>query len=76
MGERVHAMFMALGLRHLLVVSEHSWPIGMITRQDLDVAAGPGGYWRRNRVGHRSADPLGQARECLCFGLCWLRVGS
>ena len=46
-------MFMALGLRHLVVVGPNSWPAGMITRRDLDVAAGPGGYWRRNKVGAR-----------------------
>lgn len=49
-GERVHAMFVALGLRHLVVTDASSWPTGMITRQDLDHAAGPGGYWRRNKV--------------------------
>ena len=50
MGEDVHAMFVSQGLRHLIVVNDASWPQGMITRHDLDVAAGPGGYWRRSKV--------------------------
>ena len=50
MGEDVHAMFVSQGLRHLVVVNDASWPQGMITRHDLDVAAGPGGYWRRSKV--------------------------
>jgi len=33
--DRAHRVFIALGLRHLLVVSSHSRPVGMITRHDL-----------------------------------------
>lgn len=39
---------MALGLRHLVVVNEHSHVQGIITRKDLDYAAGKGA-WRRNK---------------------------
>ena len=68
-------MFMALGLRHLVVVDSNSWPAGMITRRDLDVAAGPGGYWRRNKV--RAAAGCGHSASawaahlcCCCWRLC------
>ena len=39
---------MALGLRHLVVVNEQSHVQGIITRKDLDYAAGKGA-WRRNK---------------------------
>ena len=44
---RVHQVFVSLGLRHLCVVDSGNKALGMITRKDLDRAAG-GGSWRRN----------------------------
>ena len=46
---RVHQVFVALGLRHLCVVDEWNRAVGIITRKDLDRAAGSGS-WRRNPV--------------------------
>lgn len=48
-AERAHAMFVLLGLRHLCVVDENSHVRGIITRRDLDRAAGRGA-WRRNKM--------------------------
>lgn len=42
-------MFVSLGLRHLVVVGEKNHVLGIITRKDLDRAAGRG-WWRRNEV--------------------------
>lgn len=42
---RAHQVFVNLGLRHLLVVDVHNLVVGMITRKDLDHAAGHG-WWR------------------------------
>lgn len=42
---RAHQVFVNLGLRHLLVVDVHNHVVGMITRKDLDHAAGHG-WWR------------------------------
>ena len=44
-----HTAFVSLGLRHLCVVDEHSHVRGIVTRRDLDAAAGHGA-WRRNRM--------------------------
>ena len=41
-------VFLSLGLRHLPVVDECSSVVGIITRKDLDYAAGFG-PWRRNK---------------------------
>ena len=46
---RVHQVFVALGLRHLCVVDEWNRAVGIVTRKDLDRAAGAGS-WRRNPV--------------------------
>jgi chloride channel 7 len=48
-AERAHAVFTLLGLRHLCVVDENSHVRGIITRRDLDAAAGHGA-WRRNKM--------------------------
>ena len=42
-------MFTLLGLRHLVVTDEGNAVRGMVTRRDLDHAAGHGA-WRRNRM--------------------------
>ena len=52
---RVHQVFVALGLRHLCVVDSRNRVLGMITRKDLDLAAGAGS-WRRNPEPQMSAD--------------------
>ena len=44
---RAHQAFVSLGLRHMLVVDSHSVVVGIITRKDLDHAAGLGGGWLR-----------------------------
>jgi chloride channel 7 len=44
----LHKMFVALSLRHLCVVSDTGRVVGMITRKDLDNAAGHG-PWRSNK---------------------------
>jgi len=47
-AERAHAVFVALGLRHLVVTDARGGVRGLITRKDLDAAAGSG-PWRRAR---------------------------
>ena len=49
-------MFTLLGLRHMCVVDENSRVRGIITRSDLDYAAGHGA-WRRNKMA-RPPDPV------------------
>eukprot|EP00884_Botryococcus_braunii_P012679 jgi/Botrbrau1/21411/Bobra.0216s0029.2 len=48
-GERAYAAFVSLGMRHLVVLDWRSHVKGIITRKDLDSAAGLGG-WRRNKM--------------------------
>lgn len=60
-ASRAHQAFVGLGLRHLIVVDNHNHVAGIITRKDLDHAAGHG-WWRvsqvapepkhRNQIGH------------------------
>ena len=49
-------MFTLLGLRHLVVVNEASHVRGLITRRDLDHAAGHGS-WRRNKIANGPETP-------------------
>ena len=49
-------MFTLLGLRHLVVVNEVSHVRGIITRRDLDYAAGHGS-WRRNKIANAPERP-------------------
>mmetsp|Transcript_27215 Transcript_27215/g.70076 ORF Transcript_27215/g.70076 Transcript_27215/m.70076 type:complete len:298 (+) Transcript_27215:3-896(+) len=46
---RAHQVFMGIGLRHLLVVDSAGHVVGIITRKDLDHAAGHG-WWRVSAV--------------------------
>ena len=57
-----HTAFVSLGLRHLCVVDERSHVRGIVTRRDLDAAAGHGA-WRRNRMAPapRPPDDKGKA---------------
>jgi CBS-domain-containing membrane protein len=52
-ASRAHQVFMGLGLRHLIVVDQLNHVVGMITRKDLDHAAGHG-WWR---VSHQAQAP-------------------
>jgi chloride channel 7 len=44
-ASRAHQLFLALSLRHLLVLDAGGAALGVITRKDLDAAAGAG-WWR------------------------------
>ena len=55
-AERAHMAFVSLGLRHLVVTDEGSCVRGIITRRNLDQAAGHGA-WRRNRMAPARAQP-------------------
>ncbi|GFH09782.1 uncharacterized protein HaLaN_04991 [Haematococcus lacustris] len=50
---RAHQVFVSLGLRHLIVVDAHFNVVGIITRKDLDHAAGHG-WWR---LSHQAEPP-------------------
>ena len=65
-AERAHTMFTLLGLRHLCVVDENSRVRGIITRRDLDYAAGHGA-WRRNKMAP-APDPVSPSGKS--FPLC------
>ncbi|KAK9797036.1 hypothetical protein WJX73_002454 [Symbiochloris irregularis] len=69
-AERAHDMFTSLGLRHLAVVDDQACVSGIITRQDLDHAAGPGA-WRRNKVSARPASLPAQLRLGLAKLTSW-----
>jgi len=45
----VHQIFVSMSLRHLCVTDSSSRLVGIVTRKDLDRAAGPG-WWRRSRM--------------------------
>lgn len=49
---RAYELFTALGLRHLCVVNDHNEVTGIVTRKDLDHAAGHG-WWRISRIAPR-----------------------
>ena len=53
---RAHALFVGLGLRHLPVTDAGGRVVGVITRKDLDNAAGHG-PWRRSRIAPPPAPP-------------------
>ena len=55
-AERAHGMFTLLGLRHLVVVNAACHVRGIITRRDLDAAAGHGS-WRRNKISDKPERP-------------------
>ncbi|MEW5297643.1 MAG: hypothetical protein WDW36_000839 [Sanguina aurantia] len=48
-ASRAHQAFVNLGLRHLVVVDAQNHVVGVITRKDLDHAAGHG-WWRASHV--------------------------
>ena len=58
-------MFTSLGLRHLVVVSESSHVRGIITRRDLDAAAGHGA-WRRNKMAPAPVQPPPSGARAVC----------
>lgn len=72
---RVHQVFVSLGLRHLCVVDSGNRVLGLITRKDLDLAAGAGA-WRRNPEPQMSAeDRCGHRPRCAVLCMC-MRMSS
>ena len=63
-----HTAFVSLGLHHLCVVDEHSHVRGIITRRDLDAAAGHGA-WRRNRMAPAPQLPDDKGRASRCHSI-------
>ena len=70
---RVHALFVALSLRHLPVVDARGYLLGIITRKDLDHAAGRG-WWRLTQVAPtpRHAPPPSASAHPLHHSDSWL----
>ena len=60
---RVHTLFCAMSMRHLCVVNKFNTLAGIITRKDLDRAAGHG-WWRVNR--HPSRKAFSTLEEAYC----------
>ncbi len=59
-ASRVHSMFLSLGLRHLCVTDRRGYLLGIVTRKDLDAAAGIG-WWRMHKLaGPPAPSPLSQ----------------
>eukprot|EP00197_Chlamydomonas_leiostraca_P009699 CAMPEP_0202866324 /NCGR_PEP_ID=MMETSP1391-20130828/7318_1 /ASSEMBLY_ACC=CAM_ASM_000867 /TAXON_ID=1034604 /ORGANISM="Chlamydomonas leiostraca, Strain SAG 11-49" /LENGTH=886 /DNA_ID=CAMNT_0049546257 /DNA_START=42 /DNA_END=2702 /DNA_ORIENTATION=+ len=54
---RAHQVFVCLGLRHLIVVDAHNDVVGIITRKDLDHAAGHG-WWRMSHQAEPPKNPV------------------
>lgn len=54
---RAHQAFVCLGMRHLIVVDAHNDVVGIITRKDLDHAAGHG-WWRMSHQAEPPHNPL------------------
>jgi chloride channel 7 len=59
---RVHKLFVALSLRHLLVVDSANNCLGMITRKDIDRASGAG-PWRVTRQAATPTSPLAMVMD-------------
>ena len=55
-AERAHAAFVSLGLRHLPLTTAEGLVCGVLTRKDLDAAAGAG-PWRRSRIAPAPVPP-------------------
>ena len=66
---RAHAMFTQLGLRHLVVTNDANAVTGIISRRDLDHAAGHGA-WRRNRMAP-PPEPATGVLSAACAISCW-----
>jgi len=58
---RVHRTFVTLGMRHLCVTDHRNRIVGIVTRKDLDAAAGHGA-WRRAAL-HDDAAPRSPRRR-------------